>query len=59
MSLGHFPSFYRSSVWNAWHYTEETLVDVFTAERKIQVGLMINESLESESVHELSPLAVW
>ena len=39
MSLGHFFSFYRSSVWNAWHYTEETLVHVFTAERKIQVGL--------------------
>ena len=56
MSLGHFFSFCRSSVWNAWHYTEETLVHVFTAERKIQVGLIINEPVESESEHELSPL---
>ena len=59
MSLGHFFSFYRSSVWNAWHYTEETLVHVFTAERKIQVGLIINEPVESESEHELSPFAIW
>ena len=58
MSLGHFFSFYRSSVWNAWHYTEETLVHVFTAERKIQVGLIINEPVESESEHELSPFAI-
>ena len=59
MSLGHFFSFYRSSVWNAWHYTKETLVHVFTAERKIQVGVIINKSMESESIHELSPFAVW
>ena len=58
MSLGHFFSFYRSSVWNAWHYTEETLVHVFIAERKIQVGLIINEPVESESEHELSPFAI-
>ena len=54
-----FFSFYRSSVWNAWHYTKETLVHVFTAERKIQVGLIINEPVESESEHELSPFAIW
>ena len=59
MNLGHFLSFYRSSVWNAWHYAEETLVHVFTAERKIQVGLIINEPVESESEHELSPFAIW
>ena len=61
MSLGHFFSIYRSSVWNAWHYTEETLVHVFTAERKIQVGLIIiiNEPVESESEDELSPFAIW
>ena len=51
MNLGHFLSFYRSSVWNAWHYTEETLVHVFTAERKIQVGLVINEPVESAIFH--------